>query len=155
MAMFRVLAAFLVSLLGAVTAGSAFASLMVQNAQIAVGGEYTTADRIAGFTEDYQGLVVGTLFQNGMPGSYTLVIAIALAVGFLVAFGMKRLIKPLAPIAYPLAGAAAVALTLALMSMQFYSTTPIAGARGPLGFGLQMLAGAIGGMIFAALRPKR
>jgi hypothetical protein len=82
------------------------------------------------------------------------VIVLALLVGFLVAWPMKRVLKPIAPFAYPIAGAAAIALALYLMSKQFYGTTPIAGARGALGFTLQCLAGAAGGYVFAALNER-
>lgn len=155
MAVLRTVAAFLVALVAATGAGSVFASLMIQAGLVGAGATFTPADRLAAIGEDYSGLVVGTLFRNGVPGAYVLVFAIGLAVGFVVAFGLKRLVKPLAPVAYPLAGAAAIATALMLMSLQYYGTTPIAGARGSLGFALQLAAGAIGGLVFALLRPKR
>lgn len=155
MTFIRTFLAFLLALVAATGAGSVFASLMTQSALIGAGAEFTAADRIAGLGEDYRGLVIGTLFENGMPGAYVVVFALALLVGFIVAFVLKRLVKPLAPLAYPLAGAAGIATALVLMSIQYYSTTPIAGARGPLGFALQMLAGGLGGVVFALLRPRR
>ncbi len=92
----------------------------------------------------------------GLIPQFGAVIAIALGVGFLVAAGLRRVLKPLAPIAYPLAGAVAVGVALTAMSMAFDGITPIAGARSPAGFALQCLAGAIGGLVFSmiAVRPK-
>lgn len=88
----------------------------------------------------------------GLFGPLTIVIAIALTIGFTVAFGVKRILTPLAPIAYPLAGALALATALTLMKMQF-GITPLTGTKGVIGFGLQLIAGAMGGLMFARIRP--
>ncbi|MBY0421419.1 MAG: hypothetical protein K2Q06_03885 [Parvularculaceae bacterium] len=146
MIIFRILLAFLLSVAVAASLGSLFHSFETQNALIAAGLDFPLGDRMRGAFEDYLGLV---------PGQYGAVIAIALALGFVVAAVLRRVLKPLAGVAFPLAGAAAVALTLYLMSQQFYTTTPIAGARGPIGFGLQCLAGAIGGLVFGTFFPPR
>ena len=92
----------------------------------------------------------------GLAPQFGAVVAIGLAVGFLIAAGLRRVLKPLAPIAYPLAGAAAIAVALTAMGMAFDGITPIAGARTPFGFALQCLAGGIGGLVFAriAVRSK-
>jgi hypothetical protein len=81
------------------------------------------------------------------------VLAIALAIGFLVAAGLKRVLKPLAGVAYPIAGFAAMATALIAMRISFHST-PLAGARGPEGFVVICLMGALGGLVFSALLPK-
>lgn len=92
----------------------------------------------------------------GLAPQFGKVIGIALLLGFLIAAGLKRVLRPLAPIAYPLAGAVAIGVALTLMSMAFDGITPIAGARTTVGFALQCLAGAIGGLVFSliAVRPK-
>lgn len=93
----------------------------------------------------------------GLSTQYAAVIAIALAIGFAVAAVLKRILKPLALIAYPLAGAAAVVTALILMSLAFDGITPIAGARSAVGLALQSAAGAVGGLVFAVVgaRPAR
>lgn len=146
MIILRVILAFVLAAGVAASLGSFFHSFETQNALIAAGLDFPLGDRIHSALEDYVGLV---------PGLYGAVIAVALTVGFIVAALLRLVLKPLAGIAFPLAGAAAVALTLFLMSQQYYTTTPIAGARGALGFGLQMLAGAVGGFVFGLFFPAR
>ena len=87
------------------------------------------------------------------PQRYTISIGLALMLGFTLAGWLRGRLPRLAPLAWPLAGFAAVATTLALMqaSMQI---TPLAGARGMDGFLLFCAAGALGGMVFAWLRPE-
>jgi len=92
----------------------------------------------------------------GLAPAYGGVLAASLALGFLVAFGAKRLIRPLAPVAYPIAGAAGVVAAIALIEtlMAPGRAGAIGGARDALGLALQAAAGAAGGFVFAALRPK-
>jgi len=86
---------------------------------------------------------------------YGAIIAIALLFGFVVAFGVKRILKPLAPIAYPTAGAAALLVMLILVEQQLGGGAGvIGGARDAFGLALQCLAGFIGGGLFAVLRPR-
>lgn len=87
--------------------------------------------------------------------SFGAVVAIGLAIGFMIASVLKRILKPLAPIAYPLAGAAALAIALFAMHVAFGGITPVAGARTPLGFALISLAGAVGGLVFSAIKGSR
>lgn len=91
----------------------------------------------------------------GLAPQYGLVIAIGLAVGFLIAAALRRVLKPLAPIAYPLAGAAAIAVALSAMGLAYDGITPIAGARTTMGFALQCLAGAVGGLIFSMIAVRK
>ena len=88
----------------------------------------------------------------GWMGSYASVMLIALLVAFPVALLVKAVLKPLAPIAYPVAGAAAVGLVVYLI----YKTQgpgAVAAIREPVGIALQMLAGLVGGIVFSLLRP--
>lgn len=83
----------------------------------------------------------------GLLPSVAPVMALALAGGFVVARVLRRLLAVPAGIAYPLAGATAVAVALTAMNY-FYHITPIAGARGGTGFGAMTLAGALGGLVY-------
>ena len=89
----------------------------------------------------------------GMMQVYLPVLALALALGFLVA---GAIIKKLGPawslLGYTSAGFVAVlAAVLAVLSL--FDITPIAGARSPAGLFCQGLAGAVGGFIFHRLKP--
>ena len=94
---------------------------------------------------------------TGLAPAYGLVLTIALLIAFIVAFGIKRVIRPLAPIAYPVAGAAAVFTAIYLIEnvMAGGGAGAIGGARTTVGLALQCLAGAIGGIVFAVLRPHQ
>ncbi|CAO1654191.1 hypothetical protein [Parasphingorhabdus sp. NYA22] len=95
-----------------------------------------------------------TLFDISNMVAYLAIIAIALLAGFLIATILKRFLPNLARVAYPIAGAAAIAVTLGAMYMVF-QTIPISGARSTMGFLGQVFAGALGGWVFAriAVRP--
>ncbi|MGL4542048.1 MAG: hypothetical protein ACRCUI_06025 [Polymorphobacter sp.] len=96
------------------------------------------------------GLRVSTIGRDfiGLAPALGAVIAIALAVGFVIAALLRKPLPALAGIAYPLAGGVAVAVALAAMQYSF-DITPIAGARGTFGLPLFGLVGAFGGWIFA------
>ncbi|RGP40920.1 hypothetical protein BPTFM16_01214 [Altererythrobacter insulae] len=86
---------------------------------------------------------------------YLVIILVALLLGFLVASLLRRMLPNLSGIAFPLAGALAIGATLGLMYLQF-QTVPISGARSTAGFLSQMIAGGVGGWIFAKTlgRPR-
>lgn len=79
------------------------------------------------------------------------VVAIAFAVGFGAAAIARRVLRPLAPVAFPIAGAASMAMALAAMKLAYDGVTPLASARTPVGFAILCLAGAIGGLVFQAV----
>ena len=84
---------------------------------------------------------------------YLVVILIGFIIAFPIAALLRKFLKRLAPIGYPLAGLAAIGTALGLMYLQF-ETVPISGARSGLGLAAQLITGAIGGFIFAKLhRP--
>ncbi len=91
-----------------------------------------------------------TAFDVSNMWLYLVIIMVALLLGFLIAAVVKRFLPGLSGVAYPVAGAAAIGVTLGLMYMQF-QTVPISGARSTLGFLSQVLAGGIGGWIFAKI----
>lgn len=75
-------------------------------------------------------------------------------IGFLIAFPCAALLRRYLPmprtLAYPLAGAACLAVALISMRV-LLELTPISSARTDLGFWLLIIAGGIGGRVFARL----
>ena len=95
-----------------------------------------------------------TAFDVSNMWLYFVVILIALLLGFLIAMALKRLLPGLSRYAFPIAGAVAIGATLGLMYLQF-QTVPISGARSGLGFASQVLAGGIGGWVFARIMQRQ
>jgi hypothetical protein len=83
----------------------------------------------------------------------------AVMVGFVIAMPTAALINKLLSvprgILYTLAGATAMATILYIIKLNFYDVTLFPGTRGWSGLGLQMLAGAFGGAVFAFLSKQR
>jgi hypothetical protein len=131
----------------AVLATTAIASMIqswqVQSGLIDLGVEIPAGLALETALRDFTGLLAPLLLVFG--------------IGLLLAFALAGLLRPrvplLAPIAWPLAGASAIAAVLVLMHAQF-QMTPLAGARGADGFVLFCLAGAIGGFVFGWLKPR-
>ncbi len=87
---------------------------------------------------------------------YGVVIAIALMIGFIVAALVKRVLRPLAPVAYPVAGALAIPLTVVLIEQVLGGGAGVmSGARGPVGLALQGVAGFAAGVVFSVIRPHQ
>lgn len=124
-------------------AASLIHSWTIQNGLIALGVEIPSALRWRTAVSDFIGLAP----------ALAAVFGIALALGFVVAAILyPRLMVP-PVIAFPLAGAAAIAATLAIMAWQM-GLTPIASAREPLGFILLSLSGALGGLVFVLTKRR-
>ena len=86
---------------------------------------------------------------------YIIFVGLALAIAFLVGGLVFRFAKFGRPLIYTVAGAIALLTMLFGMKQVFFDIHMIAGARDGLGISLQMLAGGIGGFVFAKLsRPK-
>jgi len=81
---------------------------------------------------------------------YMAMILIGFTIAFTIAALLKRALPLLARFAYPAAGAAALAVMLGVMYIQF-QTVPISGARSTLGFLAQVIAGGVGGWVFAKI----
>ena len=110
----------------------------------AIGAVYSTTQQVDTFVDNFTGL-----------WQMVLTIAVALAVAFAVAFLVKRALKPLAPVAYPVAGAAAILLMLWLIEQVLGGGAGVmGGARDVVGLALQALAGFLGGTAFAFKRPR-
>lgn len=96
-----------------------------------------------------------TLYDIMHLGSlYGIFIAIALALAFLAGGLLFRFTKFGRSIIYPVAGGIAILVMIFLMKRAFFDVHIIAGARDSLGIALQILAGMIGGFIFAKLTAK-
>ncbi|MEP3655943.1 MAG: hypothetical protein ABJO36_13700 [Litorimonas sp.] len=98
-----------------------------------------------------------TLYDLQHLGSlYIIFVSIALAIAFLVGGLVYRFAKFGRPIVYCVAGAVAILVMLFAMKANFFDIHIIAGARDAFGISLQMLAGAIGGFVFARIsRPNK
>lgn len=88
---------------------------------------------------------------RGLAPLYFVFLGLGLVIAFLAAGGLYRLVKKLRSVIFIVAGAVAVAVTLILMEKVFFDVPLIAGARSGFGFFMQMIAGAVGGFVFARL----
>ncbi len=139
----KIAIAFILAVIVAVVGVSIIHSLFVQGNLAGLGVAMPLGLRLETILKDFSGLAL----------PLGAVIAAALGFGFLIASFLKRRLIALAWIAYPLAGATAVGAALLLMKAAM-DITPIAGARTTPGLLLMAAAGALGGLIFARLRPK-
>lgn len=137
----RTLLAFVAAVVVAFVAAAWFYTQQVIAKQAAIGAEYTHAQKMLAVHENLLGLAP----------AYGPIVAIALAVGFLVAWGVKKVVRPLAPVAYPVAGFAAIVTTIWLIENVVLGggVGVIGGARDAGGMALQGAAGALGGLVFA------
>ena len=103
----------------------------------------------ATYALNLSGLATGSPFVG--------IFAVALAIGFAVAAILKRLLTPLAGIAYVLAGAAAApALFLIVENVMIGGGVgAFFGARGIAGLALQALAGAASGLVFTLIAVRK
>lgn len=95
----------------------------------------------------YDIMHLGTLFG--------IFIAIALAMAFLAGGLLFHFTKFGRNIIYPIAGGFAIFVMIFLMKRAFFDVHIIAGARDGLGIALQILAGGVGGFVFAKLTAGR
>lgn len=130
------IAALLIAGLGAYVVG------VIANAQFVIGAH--------GVPVSFGDRLNMTAFDVSNMWLYYAIIVIALLIGFGIAAVVKRFLPGLAGAAYPVAGAAALGMVLGLMYINF-QTIPISGARGTFGFLSQVIAGGVGGWIFARL----
>lgn len=86
---------------------------------------------------------------------YAIFIFLALAIAFSVASGVFKLAGFGRTIVYSVAGAAAMFVMLWAMEQVFFGVPIVAGARDGMGLILQMLAGGIGGFIFARMSAPK
>jgi len=111
----------------------------------AIGAEIGIADRLS--MTAYDILHLGSL--------YAIFVAPALLIAILICDIISKYIKFARPLIYAFGGAAAMLVMLFAMKMKFFDIHILAGARDAMGLSLQMLAGALGGMMFAKINhPK-
>lgn len=139
----KVIGRWLLAVIVTTVASSAVHSWTIQQGLIALGVEIPTGVAVRTAATDLLGLAP----------ALGAVLGVALAVGFVVAALLGPRLKVPAIVAFPLAGGVATGVTLAIMHWQM-AITPIASARQPTGFVLLCLAGALGGMVFAATRRR-
>lgn len=135
----RVLPIFLVSWLLTFTLASLFHSQYVVNQLVNVGVVVSLSDRINLTLDDWLGLLP----------TYGAIIAIALAIAFLVTAKLTKKVKQYSMALFIAAGITAFAVVLVAIE-SIMNIHIIAGARG-WGFYMQLLAGATGGLLFAVL----
>lgn len=143
--MYRTALAFLSSAFTAYILAAAFYTHQILAKQAAIGAIYTAAQQ----AETYWSNAVGLW-------AYGIVIAVALGIGFLTAAAVKRVLRPLAPLAYPLAGATAILTALVLIESQLGGGAGImGGALSAFGMALQAVAGLIGGVVFHIVKDEK
>lgn len=86
---------------------------------------------------------------------YITFVAIGTLVAYLLGLVVYRIAGVGRPIVFAVAGAVAMLVMLLFMKEAFFGVHLIAGARDGLGIGLQMVAGAMGGLIFARLTARK
>ena len=143
----RLLPIFLVSWLFTFTLASLFHSQYVVNQLVDVGVVVSLSDRINLTLDDWLGLLP----------TYGAIIAIALAIAFFAVVLLIKKFKKYSMALFVASGITAFAVVLVAIE-SIMNIHIIAGARG-WGFYLQLLAGALGGLLFAlltkALAPKQ
>ena len=143
----RLLPIFLVSWLFTFTLASLFHSQYVVNQLVDVGVVVSLSDRINLTLDDWLGLLP----------TYGAIIAIALAIAFFAVVLLAKKFEKYSMVLFVASGITAFAVVLVAIE-SIMNIHIIAGARG-WGFYLQLLAGALGGLLFAlltkALAPKQ
>ena len=135
----RLLPSFLASWLLTFTLASLFHSQYVVNQLVNVGIEISFSDRVNLTLDDWLGLLP----------TYGAIIAVALAIAFSVTGLLYRKHPKYGIQLFVIAGVTAFAVALVAIE-SIMNITIIAGARG-WGFYTQLIAGAVGGYVFAML----
>lgn len=134
--------------LGAIVAAGLGVIFQTQNLigrLVDIGADISFSERISMTLYDLQYL--GSL--------YIVFVAAGALVAYLAGLVVYRIAGFGRPIVFAVAGGVAMAVMLMLMKQAFFGVQMIAGARDMAGFSMQMVAGAVGGLVFAlASRPK-
>lgn len=137
----KIMAAWVLAVLATVLVGVVFQTQNVIARLNDIGANVSLTDRLS--MTSYDIIHLGSLY-----GAF---IAIAFLIAFLSGGIVFHLAKFGRPFVYVVAGAVAMLIMLFAMKQVFFDTHLIAGARDALGISLQMLAGAIGGFVFARM----
>ncbi|MEM6539393.1 MAG: hypothetical protein AAF668_16910 [Pseudomonadota bacterium] len=146
--------------------GSVFQTQMLLNGITDLGFEVPLSTRLHTTIRDIWGMGIGGSvgFFSGYLGLILPAFAIALPTARLLMASrsfLKRIpgfagVQPLLErVAYPAACVVAIWTIHYSLKTEYPAGTFFAGARGTLGMGLQLLAGALAGGVFAAFTPKR
>jgi len=140
----RILILF-VSVISTVIVASTISSNRVINSLGAIGAETSFGERLS--MSVYDVTHFGTL--------YGIFIFLALAIAFAAGWAVFKLAKTGRTLVYVVAGATAIFVMLWAMEQVFFGVPIVAGARDGFGLILQMLAGGVGGFIFAKLTSTK
>ena len=135
----------LISVIATVFLASVISSNRVINSLNKVGGESSIGDRLSMSFYDFTHF--GTL--------YGIFVFLALAIAFAAAWGVFKVAGFGRQIVYIAASAIAMFTMLWLMEQVFFGVPIVGSARDNIGLVLQMLAGGIGGFIFAKLTQRK
>ncbi|PKQ08668.1 MAG: hypothetical protein CVT73_06250 [Alphaproteobacteria bacterium HGW-Alphaproteobacteria-12] len=134
----RIVLAFILAVIVATILGSVAHTQFILGALADLGVAIPFAERLSMTVHDIV----------GMGPQYGVIIAIGLLIALSAAALVFRIAGTGRTLIYGVAGAIALAVALMAMGMA-YDITPIAGARSTAGFVAQMIAGALGGLVFA------
>lgn len=122
---------------------------MVLNELAALGAPVTLPLRFSESISDMAGFVA----DGPILGLFPLIVAIALLVALPMAGLVARVAPGLRTLVFMVAGAVAMIAVFAALEVAV-GTRAVFGARGAAGLGLQALSGAIGGLLFASMKPR-
>jgi hypothetical protein len=147
MAFVRIITGFLAALGCSYLLSVAF--LTQQTLSAYPGFEARSAAFVETFGMNLQGLATSSPFIA--------ILAVCFAIAFAAAAVLKRVLKPLAPAAYVIAGAAALPALFYLVEnvMLGGGVGAFFGARDPEDLALQALAGAVGGLAFTLIAVRK
>jgi hypothetical protein len=125
------------------------ASLTQQTLSHYPGLEPDLATYLSTFGMNVLGLAQGSPFVG--------ILGAAMAIAFMVAALLKRALRPLAPIAYVIAGAVGVPALFVLVEnvMLGGGVGAFFGARDAAGMALQAVSGAVGGLVFTLIAVRK
>ncbi len=140
---------YLAAVLVTYVTASIFQSLCVLATMEKAGADIAVGQWLNTISHDLYGFTFSGYFSLGP----------AVMIGFIIAMPSAAIIHKFLGlprwILYPLAGATAMATILYIVKLNFYGATILPGTRGLFGFGLQLLAGAFGGAVFATLSKQQ
>jgi len=145
----QVTAAYLVAVIVTYVTSSISQSLSVLAALVRAGAEIGPKDWLRTVVHDLYGFT----FSGYVPQ------ALVVMAGFVIAMPTAAIIHRFFKLPrwflYPLAGATAMATILYIVKLNFYGSPLFPGTRGWSGFGLYLLTGALGGVVFSVLSKQR
>ena len=145
----RAAISYLAAVLLTYVLASIFQSLCVLAVMVNAGADISVGKWLYTIGHDLYGFTFSGVISFGPAVMAGFIIAMPTAAIIHKFLGLPRWIL------YPLAGATAMATILYIVKLNFYGATILPGTRGFIGFGLQLLAGAFGGAVFATLSKQR